>query len=59
VTVKLSLRYEIFIKVKIQVEDPAVVSIISLKMDAARSFEMVVFYHNTTQHHNPEDFNIR
>jgi hypothetical protein len=41
--------YEVFTEVKIQVK------IFTPKMEAARSFETLVSYHNTTQRHNPED----
>jgi len=30
-----------------------------LKMEAARPSEMLASYHNTTQHHNPEDFHLK
>jgi hypothetical protein len=29
-----------------------------MKMEAARSYIMLVSYCNTTQHHNPEDLNL-
>jgi len=30
----------------------------TLEMEKARSSKMLVVYHNTTWHHNPEDFNL-
>jgi hypothetical protein len=32
--------------------------ILTLKMEAASSSATLVSYHNTTLHHNPEDFNL-
>jgi len=31
---------------------------VTLKMEAAKSSETSVSYHNTTQHDNPEDINL-
>jgi len=44
--------------VKIQVEDLAS-SIMTLKMEAARSSETLVSYRNTTRHHNSEDLDLK
>jgi len=58
-------RTEVFAAVKIQIEGcwivgPCSVAVgyFTLKMEAARSPEMLVSYHNTTRRHNPKELDF-
>jgi hypothetical protein len=58
----IGMKFETFMAVKVQVEVGmlccVVVGCCTLKMEAAWISETLVFCHNTTQHHNLEDFNL-
>jgi hypothetical protein len=62
----LTRYFEVFTAVKIQVEFlwvvtpcSVVVGYFTLKMEAARSSETLVPYHNITGRHNPEDLDMK
>jgi len=49
--VTIQQRFNVFTVMEIQV----ILWVVTLKMEALRSSEMLVSYQITTQHHNPQD----